>query len=60
MSASKEGLDQFRAIYSREFGEELSTEDADRKARLLLNLYIAIYRSPIELIREDLTTQTHQ
>jgi hypothetical protein len=55
MLITKESLSKFRDIYSIEFSEELSDEDADRKARFLLNLFTAIYRSPVELIREDNT-----
>lgn len=53
MSASKESLREFQALYRTKFGEELSDKDLDRKARLLLNLYIAIYKSPIDIIRKD-------
>jgi hypothetical protein len=45
-------LDRFKKIYLDEFGEDLSDEDAERKARLVLNLYLAVYRSAREVIEE--------
>jgi len=44
--------DRFKKIYLDEFGEHLSDEDAERKARLVHNLYLALYRSAREVIKE--------
>jgi hypothetical protein len=45
-------LEKFRSIYLDEFGDSLSDEEAERKARMLLNLYLAVYRSVVEVIKE--------
>lgn len=46
MKFSEKSLRKFQAIYKREYGIELSSYDLERKARILLNLYIAIYGKP--------------
>ena len=54
-------LDRFKGIYLDEFGENLSDEDAERKARLVLNLYLAVYRSVLDVIKEvPLTSEQHE
>ena len=40
---SKEALKEFKQIYKEKFREELSDEEAYRRASKLLNLYKAIY-----------------
>jgi hypothetical protein len=45
-------LERFKKIYLDEFGEHLSEEDAERKSRALVNLYLAVYRSVVDVIRE--------
>lgn len=45
-------LDRFKSIYSEEFNETLSEEDVERKARMLLNLYLAIYGSVLDVVKE--------
>lgn len=41
-------LEKFKQIYFETFEEHLSDEEVERKARLLVNLYLAVYRSPAE------------
>lgn len=53
MLISKDSLEQFKAIYTSEFGEDLNDIDLEEKARMLLNVFTAIYRSPIDLVRDD-------
>lgn len=45
-------LDRFKSIYTEEFNETLSEEDAERKSRMLLNLYLAIYGSVLDIAKE--------
>jgi len=52
-SFPRTSLDDFRTAYMQEYGESLSENDLERKARFLLNLYRTIYRSPVEAIRQD-------
>ena len=40
---SKEALEEFKKIYKKEFGEDISDKDALDKATNLLNLYKAVY-----------------
>lgn len=42
-----EAIEEFRAIYKKEYGEELSKEDAREKAERLFRLVKAVY-SPIK------------
>ena len=39
MKLSQEAIQEFKEIYLQEFGEELSDEDAERRARQLLTFY---------------------
>ena len=39
---SKEAIEEFRAIYKAEYGEEISFEEAERKGMNLLLLYKAV------------------
>ena len=41
---SREALDEFKAIWKREYGAEISDEEAMPKAVALLTLFDAIYR----------------
>ena len=52
MSLSEKSLLEFSRLYEEEFGERLNQDDLERKARMVRNLYIAIYRSPVEAIKE--------
>lgn len=45
-------LDGFKDIYLKEFNETLSDEDAERKARAVLNLYLAVYGSVLDGVKE--------
>jgi hypothetical protein len=40
---SKEALEEFKKIYKKEFGEDISDKDALDEATNLLNLYKAVY-----------------
>ena len=51
MAPSPEALALFAEHYNQVFGEQLTTEEVERKARMLLNLYIAVYRTPLEEAR---------
>ena len=44
MIPSKEAIEEFKEIYKKEFGEELSDQDATERATKLLNLMEAIYK----------------
>ncbi|CAN5693368.1 hypothetical protein BH11PAT2_BH11PAT2_04780 [soil metagenome] len=48
MAISSKSLERFRAIYESQYGKILTDEELDRKARMLLNLYKAIYGKPIK------------
>jgi len=43
---SKESLEKFKKLYKERFKEELSNDEALRKATRLLNLYRTVYHSP--------------
>ncbi len=65
MQISKEALEEFKEIYKREFGVELSDADTLDKATRLLTLMKAVYRpitkADMELVskrREELKTQS--
>ncbi len=45
-------LDRFKSIYFDEFKETLSDEDAERNARSLLNLYVAVYGSVLDTVKD--------
>lgn len=38
-----EAIEEFKEIYKREFGEELSAEEARRRAENLVGLFGAVY-----------------
>jgi hypothetical protein len=46
MAFNERSLENFWNIYKHEYGEELSSYDLERKARILLNLYLSIYENP--------------
>lgn len=48
-----EGLERFRQIYLEEYGEELSVEETERKARLLINLYVSVYGNVVEPVAHE-------
>ena len=50
-------LEKFKSIYRDEFNEDLSDEDAERKARMLLNLYLTVYTSVVNIVREVQLTE---
>lgn len=41
---SKQAIDEFKAIYKKEFGEEISDEEAREKGQKLISLFKTIYR----------------
>lgn len=41
---SKEAIDEFKKIYREEYGQELSDEEARKKAKQLLTLFKGTYR----------------
>ena len=43
MTLSPEAVSEFKAIYSKQFGEELSDVEAEQKALSLLRLFKLIY-----------------
>lgn len=47
-----EKLEAFRQIYLQHFGEELTEEETERKARKLLNLYLVVYGNPVDIVQE--------
>lgn len=57
MSIPPKGLASFAELYKKEFAEDLTPEDLDRKARLLRNLYMAIYESPLEVAKQQLIAE---
>ena len=57
MALSPEGLARFAGIYSQEFSETLTQDEVEYKARMLLNLYLAIYRSPLEVAKQQLSDE---
>lgn len=44
----KEAVEEFKKIYKKEFGVDLSNKEALRRATNLLNLYRAVYGSTIK------------
>lgn len=46
-------LEKFKRMYFSEFGIALTDEDAERQARLLVQIYKVVYGSPT-------TTQNHE
>ena len=49
---SQDSLDCFVGLHRTEFAEDLTQEEAERSARTLLNLYSAVYQSPVDVVRE--------
>jgi hypothetical protein len=45
-------LDTFKKLYLQEFSEALNDEEAERRARALMNIYKVVYGSPTKLIYE--------
>jgi hypothetical protein len=52
MAIDEKGLEAFRQIYKDTFDEDLSQEEIEQKARSLLALYLAIYGSPLQAVKE--------
>jgi hypothetical protein len=52
-------LEKFKSIYRDEFNEDLSDEDAERKARMLLNLYLSVYTSVVDVVHEVQLTESN-
>ena len=57
MAPSAEGLARFAEIFFQEFSQHLNQEEVERKARTLLNLYLAVYESPIAAVKTQLLTE---
>lgn len=47
-----EALEEFKGLYKKRFGEDLSSEDASRRANNLVNLYKLVY-VPLESSNES-------
>ena len=45
-------LDTFKKLYLQEFDVALTDEETERKARSLMQVYVAVYGSPTKLIYE--------
>ena len=55
MGLSKEAIDEFKAIYKKEFGKDLSDKEALEMATNLINLFKVIYRPiPKDRIKDQL------
>jgi hypothetical protein len=48
MILPREAIEEFKQIYKKEFGEELSDQDATERATKLLDLYKVIYKSKLQ------------
>lgn len=46
-------LETFRQIYLQHFGEELTEEETEWRARKLLNLYLVVYGNPVDIVQEE-------
>jgi hypothetical protein len=44
MSLSKEAIDKYKQIYKKNFGEEISDEEAREQGESLISLFRVIYR----------------
>ena len=44
MKLNRQDIEEFKAIYREEFGEELSDAEAERRARQVLTFYEVIYQ----------------
>jgi len=49
---SKKSLDEFYSLYKEEFNEDLTQDDLERKARMLLNLSVSLYSSASNAVRQ--------
>lgn len=52
MSISEQSLGEFKRLYQEEFKEVLGQEDLERKARIISRFYLAIYRSPVDVVKD--------
>jgi hypothetical protein len=58
MKLEPEDIQEFKRIYREEFGEELSEDEAERRARQLLTFYETMYHILLkERARERLSAQ---
>lgn len=48
MPLSKEAVEEFKRLFKKRFKEELTDEEACRRATKLLNLFRAVYGSKIK------------
>ena len=48
MQISKEEIKEFKAIYEREFGEQIDWSEAEQMARDFFNLYETIYKQQLK------------
>lgn len=46
MQLTRKSLEKFKTLYKHHFGEELSDEEAKRKAEWLVELYRVVYDVP--------------
>jgi hypothetical protein len=52
MALSKEAIKEFKEIYFKEFGEEISDQEAREEAESLISLFKIIYRPIPEEARQ--------
>ena len=53
-------LDTFKKLYFRQFGVALTDEEAEQRARSLMQIYVAVYGSPeIKGNDHENVTDTH-
>jgi len=50
----KKAIEEFKRIYKKNYGVELSDEDATRRANNLVNLYKAVYSNDIWTLPKNL------
>lgn len=51
---SKDAIEEFKAIYKKEFGEDISDEEALEKGTELINLFKVIYRPILKNIQKEI------
>lgn len=58
MAISDSTLERFRVIYEERYAESLTDMELGRKARMLLNLYVSVYGSPVNNTTDNQITST--
>ena len=54
----QKAIEEFRRIYKKSYGVELSNEEAADKANRLVNLYKAVYSDEVWKLPKDLNRET--